>query len=91
VAPHFAPAGDDLHHGHVRHDRREDLCRWSEKGDAAQLALASRLVEEAVEEIDLECLLKSAVRDFDSDAVTIDEQDIEAKWHSHLRHRLTPR
>ncbi len=61
---------------------------WSEKGDSAQLALDGRLTENCVEEVDLAKLLESAVRNFDPDAPTVDEQDIEAQWNAHLRERL---
>jgi len=60
---------------------------FAEKGDSAQLALDGRLVEEAIEEVDLPALLASAVRDFKPHASTVDEQDIEASWPA-LRDRL---
>ena len=61
---------------------------FGEKGDSSQLALDGRLVEEAIEEVDLAALLAGAVRDFKPFASTVDEQDIEAAWPA-LRHRLT--
>jgi hypothetical protein len=60
---------------------------FGEKGDSSQLALDGRLVEEAIEEVDLAELLASAIRNFRPGASTVPEQGIEAAWPS-LRHRL---
>ena len=59
------------------------------KLDSAQLGLDGCLIEQHVEGPDLARLLEKAVRNFDPNAPTIDEADMEREWEESLRHRLT--
>lgn len=60
---------------------------FAEKGESAQLALDGELNENDVQQYDVSALLADAVRAFDPDAPTVDEQLIEAEWPA-LRKRL---
>jgi hypothetical protein len=62
---------------------------FAEKSTSAQLAIDHRLLDNPVEEIDIDALLKKAVRCFDPGATTIDEKAIEEQWHTTLRARMT--
>jgi hypothetical protein len=62
---------------------------FAEKSTSAQLAIDHRLLDNPVEAIDIDALLKKAVRCFDPAATTIDEKDMEEQWHTTLRRRIT--
>jgi SNF2 family DNA or RNA helicase len=57
---------------------------FTEKSDAASLALDGRLFTEPQSEVDLEQLLADAIRIFRADAETIDEQTIVHEWDTRL-------
>lgn len=67
-------------------DRLEKL--FHEKGDAAALALDGRIRPDHTGEVNLAQLLADAVRNFDPNAPSVPEQDIEAEWDSSLKSRL---
>lgn len=55
---------------------------WQEKGDSSDLALDGRLVQEAREKMDVATFLREAVADFDPDTKTLDEREMECRWHA---------
>lgn len=61
---------------------------FNEKTDAADLALDGQLFKPEVEEINLFELLQRALADFDPDAKTVPEDEIQADYASHLRPAL---
>jgi len=56
---------------------------FADKLDSAQLGIDGALDEQQVEEV-----LEKAVRNFNPDAATVDEADMEREWEECLRHRL---
>ena len=65
------------------------LSIYHEKADSAMLALDGSLFADKTAEINLGELLKDAIRNFDPNAATVDEQDIEHEWNTSLKARLT--
>jgi hypothetical protein len=61
---------------------------YNEKGDSAQLALDGQLFAEQTEEVNLEALFAAAMRNFNPNAETIEEGELEAQWERELRHAL---
>jgi SNF2 family DNA or RNA helicase len=61
-------------------ERLESVFR--DKSESSQLALDGRLFADKTDEINLGELLREAIRNFDPNAETIDEKDIEAEWES---------
>jgi hypothetical protein len=61
---------------------------FSDKLDSAQLGLDGCLIEQQVEPINLTQLLEKAVKNFNPNASTIDEADMEREWKDSLRHTL---
>lgn len=62
---------------------------WQDKGDASDLALDGRLIEDDKEEIDIGQLLRDAVKDFDPNAATLDETEIKLSWNTTMIQALS--
>lgn len=62
--------------------------RFQEKKDSAQLALDGRLFADDHKEINLTELLADAITNFNPDAPTFNEKDMETEWDATLRNRL---
>ena len=61
---------------------------FTEKGDASNLAIDGRLFSEPASDINLEWLLKEALRIFKADMKTDDEELIIAQWETTLARQL---
>ena len=61
---------------------------FTEKGDAANLAIDGRLFTEPTADIDMEWLIKEAMRIFKADVKTEDEEILMAQWEVTLARQL---
>jgi len=55
---------------------------WQEKGDASDLALDGRLIEEEKKQLDAAEFLRQAVADFDPTAATLCEDAVATQWQT---------